>query len=89
MEGVHTCGTHLSPNTAKLYFSFGNIFIKLEIPSLGTIMQELICNIEFDQEDDQFVAKLRTEMGGLREYTSVTFEEVLNMVMIELQEEFA
>ncbi len=79
----------LSLNTAKLYFSFGNIFIKLEIPSLGTIMQELICNIEFDQEDDQFVAKLRTEMGGLREYTSVTFEEVLNMVMIELQEEFA
>ena len=27
-------------------------------------MQELICNIEFDKEDDEFVAKLRTEMGG-------------------------
>ncbi|MEM0157275.1 MAG: hypothetical protein QXN26_04330 [Thermoplasmataceae archaeon] len=52
-------------------------------------MQELICNIEFNKEDDEFVAKLRTEMGGLREYNGVTFEEVLNMVMIELQEEFS
>lgn len=52
-------------------------------------MQELICNIEFDKEDDEFVARLRTEMGGLREYTGVTFEDVLNLVMIELQEEFS
>ena len=52
-------------------------------------MQELIRNIEFDKEDDEFDAKLRTEMGGLREYNGVTFEEVLNMVMIELQEEFS
>lgn len=52
-------------------------------------MQELICNIEFDKEEEEFVAKLRTEMGGLREYTGVTFEDVLNLVMIELQEEFA
>ena len=54
-----------------------------------TFMQELICNIEFDQDEDTYVAKLRTEMGGLREYTGKTFEEVLNLVMIELQEEFA
>lgn len=52
-------------------------------------MQELICNIEFDKDDDEFVARLRTEMGGLREYTGVTFEDVLNLVMIELQEEFS
>lgn len=52
-------------------------------------MQELICNIEFDSEDGEYVAKLRTEMGGLREYTGVTFEEVLNQVMLELQEEFS
>jgi hypothetical protein len=58
-------------------------------PNQVYFMQELICNIEFDKEDDEFVAKLRTEMGGLREYNGVTFEEVLNMVMIELQEEFS
>ncbi|WP_393972095.1 hypothetical protein OXIME_000701 [Oxyplasma meridianum] len=52
-------------------------------------MQETICNIEFENEDGEFVAKLRTEMGGLREYTGRTFEEVLNFVMLELEEEFA
>lgn len=51
-------------------------------------MQELICNIEFDKEDDSYLAKLRTEMGGLREYSGRTFEEVLNQVMMELEEEF-
>lgn len=52
-------------------------------------MQELICNIEFDVDDDGvYLAKLRTEIGGLREYSGRTFEEVLNQVMMELEEEF-
>ena len=50
-------------------------------------MQELICNIEFSREDDEFVAKLRTEMGGLREYTGKSFDEVMNQIMLELEEE--
>ena len=52
-------------------------------------MQETICNIEFEQDEGEFLAKLRTEMGGLREYTGRTFEEVLNLVMLELEEEFS
>jgi hypothetical protein len=52
-------------------------------------MQEMICNIEFDKDDDQFIAKLRTEIGGLREYTRNTFDEVMNDVMVELEEEFS
>jgi hypothetical protein len=52
-------------------------------------MQELICNIEFSREDDEFVAKLRTEMGGLREYTGKSFDEVMNQIMLELEEEFS
>ncbi|MHB8372001.1 MAG: hypothetical protein ACYDAO_03615 [Thermoplasmataceae archaeon] len=52
-------------------------------------MQELICNIEFSKEDDDFIAKLRTEMGGLREYTGKTFEEVMDQIMLELEEEFS
>ncbi|MHB1439779.1 MAG: hypothetical protein ACYCSO_03050 [Cuniculiplasma sp.] len=52
-------------------------------------MQELICNIEFLQEGDEFQAKLRTEIGGLMEYSGFTFEEVLNQVIIELEEEFS
>ncbi len=53
-------------------------------------MEELICNIEFSKESDgEFTAKLRTEMGGLREYNGRTFEDVLNQVMMELEEEFS
>lgn len=52
-------------------------------------MQELICSIEFDKEDEEgFLAKLRTEMGGLREFTGRTFDEVLNLVVVDLEEEF-
>jgi hypothetical protein len=52
-------------------------------------MQELICNIEFLKEGDNFVARLRTELGGLMEYSGFTFDEVLNQVVIELEEEFS
>ena len=53
-------------------------------------MQELICSIECDEEDDGIVlAKRLREMGGLREYSGRTFEEVLNQVMLELEEEFS
>ncbi len=51
-------------------------------------MQELICNIEFDQDGDTFIAKLRTEIGGLRELNGSSFDSVLNQVMLELEEEF-
>ncbi|MGP6239102.1 hypothetical protein ACNF40_01635 [Cuniculiplasma sp. SKW4] len=58
-------------------------------------MQEMICNIELSKEDEEkengenYIARLRTEMGGLREYSGVTFEDVLNQVIIELEEEFS
>ena len=52
-------------------------------------MEELICNIEFDKDDDKYFAKLRTEIGGLREFTGISFEDVLNQVMVELEEEMS
>ncbi len=52
-------------------------------------MEELLCNIEFEKDENGFSAKLRTDMGGLREYNGMTLEEVLNEVIIELQEEFS
>ncbi len=51
-------------------------------------MQELICNIEFLKEGEEYMAKLRTEIGGLMEYSGLSFEEVLNQVILELEEEF-
>lgn len=52
-------------------------------------MQELICNIEFDREEEVYYARLRTEIGGLREFTGKNFEDVLNQVMVELEDEFS
>jgi hypothetical protein len=52
-------------------------------------MEELICNIEFDKDDDKYYARLRTEIGGLREFTGISFEDVLNQVMVELEEEMS
>lgn len=52
-------------------------------------MQELICNIEFDKEEELYYAHLKTDIGGLREFTGKNFEEVLNQVMVELEDEFS
>ncbi|AAT43448.1 hypothetical protein [Picrophilus oshimae] len=52
-------------------------------------MEELLCNIEFEKTEDGYLARLRTEMGGLREYTGLTLEDVLSEVMLELEEEFS
>ena len=52
-------------------------------------MEELICNIEFDKDDDKYYARLRKEIGGLREFTGISFEDVLNQVMVELEEEMS
>ena len=52
-------------------------------------MEELICNIEFDKDDDKYFVRLRTEIGGLREFTGISFEDVLNQVMVELEEEMS
>ncbi len=70
-------------------FQSENVYSARKSGLRGQGMQELICNIEFNKDGEQFLAKLRTEMGGLREYNAETFEEVLNMIMLELQEEFS
>ncbi len=51
-------------------------------------MEELLCKIEFQKDGNTIVAKLQTDMGGLRVYKDSTFEQVLSEVMLELQDEF-
>ena len=51
------------------------------------MMEEPICHIEISQEEDEIVAKLQSDLGGIREFRSLTFERVLKMVVNELQEE--
>jgi len=51
-------------------------------------MEEALCHIEISEDGSEIVAKVQSELGGLREFRSTTLEEVLRMITIELQEEF-
>ncbi len=50
-------------------------------------MEESLVNIEFLKSSNRFIARIQSEIGGMREYNSATFEEVLEQVVIDLQEE--
>jgi len=51
-------------------------------------MEELLCNVEFLKSDANYIARVQSELGGLREYRSSSLEEILEQVIIDLQEEF-
>ncbi len=51
-------------------------------------MEELLCSIEFYQDKKKFIARIKSELGGLRELKSSNFEDLLSDVMVELNEEF-
>jgi hypothetical protein len=51
-------------------------------------MEEALCHIEISEEENEIVAKVQSELGGLREFRSNTLEDVLRLITIELQEEF-
>ena len=51
-------------------------------------MEEVLCNVELIKENNDYIAKIQSDLGGLREIRSVNFEEVLEQMFNELQEEF-
>jgi len=51
-------------------------------------MEEVLCNVELVKENNNFVARIQSDIGGMREYKSANFEEVLEQLVIDLQEEF-
>lgn len=51
-------------------------------------MEEILCNVELVKENNDFVARIQSDLGGTREYKSSNFEEVLEQLVIDLQEEF-
>ena len=51
-------------------------------------MEEVLCSIEIIKENNDFVAKIQSDLGGIREYRSAYFEDVLDQLVIDLQEEF-
>ena len=51
-------------------------------------MEETLCNVEFLKGPKAFIARVESDLGGTREYRSESFEEVLEQVILDLQEEF-
>ena len=70
-----------------MFFYIGSMFAKLDL--LGVFeMEEVLCNVELVKENNDFVVKIQSDLGGVREYRSMSFEEVLEQLMQDLQEEF-
>ncbi len=59
-----------------------------EVGSRRRKMEETLCNVEFIKDNNDYIARVQSEIGGLREYRSASLEEVLEQVIIDLQEEF-
>jgi len=51
-------------------------------------MEERLCQIDFIRTDSNITARLQSQLGGLREFTGDTFDEVLEQVYLELMDEF-
>jgi len=51
-------------------------------------MEESLAAVEVIRESTGYIAKVQSELGGVREYRGNTFEQVLEQVIIDLQEGF-
>ncbi|MBI4416161.1 MAG: hypothetical protein HY557_04170 [Euryarchaeota archaeon] len=52
-------------------------------------MEEELAAVEFIREgNNSYIAKVQSDLGGVREYRGQSFEAVLEQVIIDLQEEF-
>jgi len=51
-------------------------------------MEEELAAVEVNRNGKGYVAKVQSDLGGVREYRGSTFGEVLEQVIIDLQEEF-
>lgn len=55
---------------------------------MGDLMEEALCHIEITDEGGEYLAKVQTDLGGVREYRHKDLEELLHQVVFDLQEEF-
>jgi hypothetical protein len=51
-------------------------------------MEKSLCTIELMKNPREYLAKVQSDIGGIREYKSESFEEVLEQVVIDVQEEY-
>ena len=43
-------------------------------------MEEILCNVEIVKDNNNFIARIQSDLGGMREYKSSNFEEVLEQM---------
>ncbi len=51
-------------------------------------MEEFICSVEFLRGPGDFLARVSSEAGGVREYRGPIAGDVIDQVVNDLQEEF-
>ena len=52
------------------------------------MVEELLCSVEILKRPRAYAARIQSQLGGVREYKSPKFEEMLEQVIIDIQEEF-
>jgi hypothetical protein len=81
-------------NPLFLKFSTGligmekNIYYEFCKNALRSTMEEELCNIEILKSPKAFIAKIQTDLGGVREIRNQSFEGMLLQLTMDLQEEF-
>ena len=54
----------------------------------GDCMEEELCIIEILKDNNDFIARIKSDLIGNREYKSQYYEDVLEQFVLDLQEEF-
>lgn len=51
-------------------------------------MEESLCHVEFLKSPKSFIARVESDLGGMREHENASLENVLKAVFEDLMEEF-
>lgn len=51
-------------------------------------MEEELCTIEILKDNNDFIAKVKSDLGGTREFRSSYIEDVVDQLCDELKDEF-
>ena len=51
-------------------------------------MEEFLCSIELVKDNNEFIARIQSDFGGVREYKSKEIESVIEQFVMDIQDEF-
>jgi len=62
--------------------------LKINIPYQSPFMEELLVHFDIYLDNKKYVAKVKSEMGGLREFSARNIEKLMEQVIVDISEEF-